>query len=271
MLLNNSITNAIKYRETANFWNDLDDQFQGEYSVNYLMQKKHELLAAHRFNKDINFILDNLPAKKHRLLDIGCGTGNFLRKLASNFNYSEGVDISSASIAIARKRLKSVKGVKIHCGNVIDIALTHKLDLVNIGELFVYLNDKDIVNVLKKIRYFIEDNGVITLRESVANESTFILVRKNHKTIRRTINHYKKLFKAAGLKIKKMQPNYDYNYAWIAALVLNIFPVFLKSKMFVDFYMNNRVIRFLCLYLPFRLFTIIKPNHICQYYFVLAK
>lgn len=269
--MNKNQIKSLDHNKTANFWNNLDDKVQGEYSVNYLMQKKHELLAIHRFKRDINFIVSNLPLKKRRLLDLACGSGNYLRKLAPLFTYSEGIDNSKLFVKTARKRFAKTKTIKIRLENIINCKLLGKFDLIIIGEVFLYLDDIDLLNLLKKVRKHMNKNSVITLRESVINKHDIIHNRGEHKSIRRTLSHYKKLFKTSGLKIKKLESNYDYNYAWIAALPLNFFPFFLRSEKFINFYMNNPVTRFCFLRLPFLFFTFIKPNYISQYYFLLRK
>ena len=41
------------------------------------------------------------------VLDLGCGTGNFLKRLEKHFKRTVGIDISENMIAIARKNCKS--------------------------------------------------------------------------------------------------------------------------------------------------------------------
>lgn len=261
----------INYIKTTTFWDKIDNKLQGKYSMNYLMQKKHELLAIHRFRKDLNFIISNLPIRRKRFLDLACGSGNYLERLAPYFTYSEGIDNSQMFIKIAKKRFAKNKAIKIRRENIIQCKLIGIFDLINIGEVFVYLNDEDLLKLFKTLNKHMNKNTIITLRESTANKYNINYIKGKHKTIRRTLNHYKKLFRSCDLQIKKIILNYDYNYSWIAALPLNFFPFLLKNKKFINFYMNNSMTRFFFLQVPFIFFTLIRPNYICQYYFLLKK
>lgn len=49
-----------------------------------------------------NYLLQQLPAHVDRLLDIGCGTGTFARRLASRATCVDAVDLSPRMIATAR-------------------------------------------------------------------------------------------------------------------------------------------------------------------------
>lgn len=68
-----------------------------------------------------------LNIKKKSLLDLGCGTGNFLKKLEKEFDYCAGIDISPDMIAIAKENCsKSVLEVK----SVTDFSFDKKFDLI---------------------------------------------------------------------------------------------------------------------------------------------
>ena len=261
----------INYSKLSGFWNNLAPRVQGKYSVNYLMDKKHELIARHRFVKDLKFIISNLPQNREGLLDLGCGTGNYLEKLAPLFSYSEGIDFSRLSINIAKQKFKNIKNIKIRCENVIQTKLKKNFDLINVSEVLMYLDNEDVVSLLKKTNNHLNKNGLITLRESIASNKTVNLDVGEHKTIRRTISEFYKLFSEAGLKVTKVEQNYDYNYAWISALTFNFFPSLLRNKLFLNFYLNNIITRFFLLFIPVKIMTFFKPNSFLHYYFVLNK
>lgn len=58
---------------------------------------------------------DLLPSGKKRLLDVGCGDGNFILMAKDNFKECYGVDVSSLRIQRAKKKLKEmIDGDSLH-------------------------------------------------------------------------------------------------------------------------------------------------------------
>ncbi|RLG57325.1 MAG: malonyl-[acyl-carrier protein] O-methyltransferase BioC, partial [Hadesarchaea archaeon] len=49
-------------------------------------------------------VLENLPSKIKRLLDLGCGTGMFLNELSSRSEFVVGLDVSSEMLEVAKGR-----------------------------------------------------------------------------------------------------------------------------------------------------------------------
>ena len=60
--------------------------------------------AAVSIERTHTFFLDNLPERRGRVLDVGCGPGLLARELAGHFASVLAIDISAPMIAIARAR-----------------------------------------------------------------------------------------------------------------------------------------------------------------------
>src|SRR5687767_2304772 len=68
-----------------------------------------------RFNHNDHYharLLALVPDGTERALDVGCGTGNFARKLASRARFVEGIDRSPEMIAVATARLGGVTNAR---------------------------------------------------------------------------------------------------------------------------------------------------------------
>lgn len=71
-----------------------------------------------------------------RLLDVGCGAGDFLQ-VAKTFGYTvEGIDISTASAAICRER-----GLNARAGNFLTEDFDSKFDLITMWDVVEHLRD----------------------------------------------------------------------------------------------------------------------------------
>ena len=99
------------------------EQFAQYYDKIYLAQGKDyekEVCRLHRLVQQYK------RSPGHRLLDVGCGTGEHLRYLRY-FYHVEGVDISTEMLAIAREKLP---GVPFHQGDMRTFDLGTKFDVV---------------------------------------------------------------------------------------------------------------------------------------------
>lgn len=78
--------------------------------------------------------LKNYMGKKGEVLDMGCGTGEFIRRLLGEGYYVTGIDLSKRMLKVAEKKLKS-EGFKegsyeLIEGNMTDYIHPHKVDHV---------------------------------------------------------------------------------------------------------------------------------------------
>jgi ubiquinone/menaquinone biosynthesis C-methylase UbiE len=58
-----------------------------------------------------NFLLKQLPSQCNRLLDLGCGTGEFSRLLAKRSDRVLAIDLSPNSIAIAKQKSQQYNNI----------------------------------------------------------------------------------------------------------------------------------------------------------------
>ena len=87
-----------------------------------------------------------------RLLDLGCGNGNFLLKIKDSFD-AIGIDLSSQMVQIARQ-----KGVDARNGNLSD--LREKFDaVVAIGDVLNYIKPNDLGKFFTDLRSVLNDGG----------------------------------------------------------------------------------------------------------------
>jgi 2-polyprenyl-3-methyl-5-hydroxy-6-metoxy-1,4-benzoquinol methylase len=264
--------NKLDYRRIKSYWNNLNQKYKGKYGQNYLIDRNNELIAKHRFLKDLSFILENLPKKKKRFLDVGCGTGNYIEVLSKQFDYCEGIDFSEDSVKIAKKKFKNRKNIKIIKKNVLNAEIKGKFDLINISEVLMYLNDIDINTLLAKLVKHLSKHGILTIRESVSTNKTVNLDREGgHMTIRRTKNDLYSLFKKSKLKVFMDRQNCDYNYVWMVLRIFSPIRPLVKNEKFLMFFLNNKLTRDIFFYSALKIVIFTRKNFIDHYYFVLNK
>ncbi|MEF9952986.1 MAG: malonyl-ACP O-methyltransferase BioC [Clostridium sp.] len=109
-------------------------------------------------------LLNNLAIDPHlhiNILEIGCGTGYLTKNLQKTFINSTitAVDIADGMIEKARENTSS-KNIKFICGDIEDIGLTEKFDLIISNATFQWLN-----NLPKTINYLyslLKNDGILT-------------------------------------------------------------------------------------------------------------
>ena len=65
-----------------------------------------------------NFLLRHLPLHCHDVLEIGCGTGTFSRRLAEHSGHVVAVDLSPEMIRLARVRSDNIPNIEFQLGDI---------------------------------------------------------------------------------------------------------------------------------------------------------
>jgi len=118
-----------------------------------------------------NLLLEQLPLKKYgKILEIGCGTGNYTKLLSEKFPESDitAIDISKKMIEAAKSKLKSEK-IKFIAQDAEFIAIEDKFDLITSNATLHWFSD--IKTALEQYKTMLNGNGVVSL--SVFGPDTF--------------------------------------------------------------------------------------------------
>ena len=126
------------------------------------------------YDKEARILLQLIDRYKasggNSLLDVGCGTGQHLRRLVRGFD-CEGMDISDEMLQVAKT---NVKGVNFIQGDMVDFNLGRKFDVIiclfsSIGYVRTYRN---LARTLNNFAKHLRDGGVVII-EPWFTKSTF--------------------------------------------------------------------------------------------------
>jgi 2-polyprenyl-3-methyl-5-hydroxy-6-metoxy-1,4-benzoquinol methylase len=67
------------------------------------------------------WLLRHLPAVRRNALEVGCGTGQMARRLASTFDRVLAIDASEKMIEQARRRSRGFANIEYECGDLGEI------------------------------------------------------------------------------------------------------------------------------------------------------
>ena len=114
-----------------------------------------------RFEKEIIPLID-LP-KTARILDIGCGSGSFLKALSDNgYEQFTGIDLSEEQVRLAHEL-----GVKeVQQGDLVAFleSANEKFDLISGLDIIEHFTKNELVEVLKLIRIHLKPEGMALFR-----------------------------------------------------------------------------------------------------------
>ena len=143
-----------------------------------------------------------------RVLDIGCGTGNFLASVPQNI-YKVGVDIDKTSISIAEENHKNIEFI---CSSFEDLIYEENIDLITMNHVLEHLsNPKEVLDTLynlsnRETRLLIE---VPIIENGLTNDINGFFSVQHLTHFSR--NSFKNILVLSGWEIVKWEEQKDYN------------------------------------------------------------
>ena len=98
----------------------------------------------------LSSVVSNLP--ELRILDIGCGIGRWAENFKDNLDFYTGIDYSKGFIEYAKNRFEGYKNINFLELSICDIDklnLKEKYNLIICTGVLMYINDSDIMRILK--------------------------------------------------------------------------------------------------------------------------
>lgn len=205
----------IKYKEVKKHWDKEFSKSAFRYGDGYKID--NENFALIRFKAEIRSIrkiLRRFKPKKHSFLDIGCGNGKYSFYFSKKFKDIVGVDFSKRSINIAKTEVKRrrINNIKFYCLNINKLKLNRKFDVIFVGGVLMYINDKDLLLTLKNLKDHLNEKGIIILREPFFPNKRSLTKSEDYQVIYRSLVEMKRRIKQANLKLlsEELNPGYVY-------------------------------------------------------------
>ena len=169
--------------------------------------------------KELSKILDHYNffnyGETKEILDIGCGTGDFLA-FFSKYNVNlTGIDLSPAVIEFAKERFKNQKNVHILAKDIKDFYPEHKFDLIlSITVMQHIIEDSLQMEILQNLRNYLKPGGILILLESILRKKKEKYDNSHYYLNYKTIDEWIELFIKCGYKIhhKTTYPHYGIKF-----------------------------------------------------------
>jgi len=191
-----------------------------------MMAHEHKLPASaarYRLRKELRTTNDwlNEIQDSGRVLDVGCGAGTWTEVFAQRYKTVIGIEQSSLMYNAARERLAHLSNAKILKGDGRHNLPQGSFDMIFVGGLCMYLNDQDIVALLRSLKGRLNEGGAIILRESTVHQGEFIS-KGEYQAVYRSVNLYHQLFNEAASFHIGVRRNFGYTNLVTAEELVNL-------------------------------------------------
>ena len=166
-------------RRAQAFWQQRQQKATPGALTGYLLDESPASIGAQRFQGEWGQALGFLAASgiaRGRCLDVGCGTGIWMRALAHEFKAVEGWDYAPAMVKAARRNLADagVRNATLHVGSVTQRRGRAVFDLIFVGGVLMYTPPSELGALLKGLARLLKPGGLLILRESTTEGGTWM-------------------------------------------------------------------------------------------------
>jgi SAM-dependent methyltransferase len=142
-------------------------------------------------------------SRYRRVVDLGCGYGDWTAQFATLADELYACDLSPAFVAAARQRVPSAD---IVCTDVRAYAIPRDFDLAYVGAVLMYVPDHDALDVLRRLRDAARPDALVVVRDFCAYGlgRGGVDTRQGY-TVYRRPGELRALVERAGLRVTEMR------------------------------------------------------------------
>ncbi len=144
------------------------------------------------------------------ILDLGSGAGHWAETFARHFARVIAVERSDTLYQALKKRCIAYPNIHAIHGDALAFKPNESYNVAFLGGLLMYLDESDILLLLKKLVTCLEPGGIILCRESTVQGNTLRNQDKAYPVIYRSVPEYQHLFKQCGLTLQQVKINTPY-------------------------------------------------------------
>jgi trans-aconitate methyltransferase len=143
------------------------------------------------------------------VLDLGSGIGVWAKDFAGRFSQVTAVEGSHTLFQSLRRRCAPYPNLRAIHGDVMTFEPEGRYDLVFLGGLQMYLNEPDVIALLRKLVPCLAPGGMILCRESTVRGNAMTL-GGDYQVVYRSVSDYERIFGQCGLNVRHIERNEPY-------------------------------------------------------------
>lgn len=199
----------IDYEKVNRYWEEATPSILGPYMMDDFgfpasageFRFKAESRIVQRLTRDVK--------RDGTALDLGSGIGVWAEEFARRFSRVTAVEGSRTLFQSLQRRCAPYPNLHAIHGDVMTFEPDARYDLVFLGGLLMYLNEDDVITLLRKLVPHIEPGGMILCRESTVRGNT-VALRGDYQVVYRSVSDYGRIFGQCGLNIRHVERNEPY-------------------------------------------------------------
>ena len=200
---------TLDYEAVSRYWDTATPSILGPY----MMDGFGFPAGAGQFRfqaecKIVNRLIQGLD-RDGCVLDLGSGIGFWAEYFARRFSRVVAVEASLPLYETLRDRCAPYPNIKTIQDNVMRFHPEDTYDVVFLGGMLMYLNEEDVISLLRRLTPSLEPGGLILCRETTVRQGT-ITRQGDYQAVYRSVADYERIFTACALSISTVQRNVPY-------------------------------------------------------------
>ncbi len=199
----------IDYATVNRYWNEATPSILGPYMMDGFgfpasagdFRFRAETRIVRRLARDVK--------RDGAVLDLGSGIGFWAEDFARRFSRVTAVEGSGALFQSLEKRCAPYPNLRPIHGDVMTFEPDGRYDLIFLGGLLMYLNEEDVIALLRRLVPCLEPGGIILCRESTVRGET-VARRGDYQVVYRSVPDYRRIFGQCGLSVRHAERNEPY-------------------------------------------------------------
>jgi len=160
-----------------------------------------ESRIVHRLTRDV--------PQQGTVLDLGSGIGMWAEDFARRFSSVTAVESSHVLFKALQTRAAPYANLRPFHGDVMTFETDESYDLIFLGGLLMYINERDVIALLQKLSLCLKPGGMILCRESTVRGQALTL-KGDYQVVYRSVSDYRNVFAQCGLNAGHVERNEPY-------------------------------------------------------------
>ncbi len=199
----------LDYAGVARYWRSARTSILGPYMMDGFGFPSGAGQFRFRAEKKIVSRLMRRCRGEGTALDLGSGIGHWTEFFSHQFAQVVTVEASQQLFDTLEERCSSLPNVTPLHQNALSFQPCQRYEIVFTGGLLMYLNDIDVVGLLRKLRPCLGPSSLVICRESTVRGG---IVTRNgeYQVIYRAVPIYERMFRESGFEVVSVEPNVPY-------------------------------------------------------------
>ena len=200
---------ALDYVTVSRYWDRAGPSILGPYMMDGFGFPASA--GCFRFRGECKIVKQLLDGadRQGNILDLGSGIGCWTEYFAQQFAGVVAIEASTPLFEAMEQRCRALANVKMIHGDVMLFQPEGQYEVIFLGGMLMYLNEDDVICLLRKLVPFLQPGGIVLCRETTVR-NVDITRDGDYQAVYRSVKNYRRIFSDCGLSVATVQMNVPY-------------------------------------------------------------